>query len=143
MRKQKRPAPDVERLGLRAIEVADALGVSRSQAYELIASGEIPSIRIGRTGRRVPPDSLKQWIARQLAESKRTAPYASVVALGGNRFDRRHALPADWQAIEADLGRMPPSPLDQSSSIVRLLLDEGKQSSVNLVCVVARRRRAC
>lgn len=71
------------------------------------------------------------------------ARYASVVALGGNRFDRRHALPADWQAIEADLGRMPTSPLDRSSTVVRLLLDEGKQSSVNLVCVVARRRRAC
>jgi hypothetical protein len=51
---------------------------------------------------------------------------------GGNRFDRRHTLPADWQTIEPDLGRMPPSPLDRSSSIVRLLLDVGKRSSVNV-----------
>jgi excisionase family DNA binding protein len=54
-----------ERLMLRVTETADAIGVSRSKAYELIASGEIPSVRVGGC-LRVPVDALRAWIARQL-----------------------------------------------------------------------------
>jgi len=56
-----------DRLLLRPSEVADALGVGRSKAYELIASGVIPSIRLGSSVR-VPADALRTWIARQLVE---------------------------------------------------------------------------
>ncbi len=46
---------------MRPGEVADLLGVSRSKAYSLIASGRIPSIRI--TGSvRVPATELQRWI---------------------------------------------------------------------------------
>jgi hypothetical protein len=60
------------------------------------------------------------------------ARYASVLATGGTRFDRRHALPSQWKELEADLARLPASPLDRSSTIVRLLLDVDRQSNVTV-----------
>ena len=38
--------------------------------YELIASGEIPSVLVGGT-LRVPVDGLRQWVAQQVAERRR------------------------------------------------------------------------
>ena len=38
--------------------------VGRSTAYQLVASGEWPSIVIGRA-RRVPVEALKAWVAQQ------------------------------------------------------------------------------
>jgi len=49
------------RLLLRPEEVAQALGIGRSQAYSLLSSGEIESIRIGRS-RRVPVEALERWL---------------------------------------------------------------------------------
>jgi len=57
----------VDRLLLRPAEAAEAIGIGRSKVYELLASGELPSIRIGGTVR-VPVDALREWIDRQLAE---------------------------------------------------------------------------
>lgn len=37
-----------ERLTLKVEEAAEALGISRALAYELVARGEIPSLRLGR-----------------------------------------------------------------------------------------------
>jgi excisionase family DNA binding protein len=59
----------VERLLYRPAEVGEAIGVSRARAYELIASGVIPSIRIG-SSIRVPADALRNWIARQVDERR-------------------------------------------------------------------------
>jgi excisionase family DNA binding protein len=59
-----------DRILLRASEVADALGIGRSKAYELIAAGVIPSIRVG-SSIRVPIDALKAWTERQLTEATR------------------------------------------------------------------------
>lgn len=62
----------VERILLRPGEVAEAIGMSRSRVYELIASGEIPSVKIGNV-RRVPVDMLREWVARNVdaqAESR-------------------------------------------------------------------------
>ena len=56
-----------ERLLLRPSEAAEAIGVSRSKAYELIATGEIPSVTVGGC-KRVPVDALRQWIHRQITE---------------------------------------------------------------------------
>ena len=47
---------------LRAEEVARVLGIGRSKAYEMIARGELPSLRIGRLVR-VPRHALDRWIA--------------------------------------------------------------------------------
>lgn len=55
----------MDKLLLRPIEAAEAIGVGRSKVYELLASGELPSVRIGGSVR-VPVDALRAWIARQL-----------------------------------------------------------------------------
>ncbi len=47
----------LDRLLLRVTEAAETLGISRSKCYELIASGELPSIRIGQSVR-VPLQDL-------------------------------------------------------------------------------------
>jgi excisionase family DNA binding protein len=54
----------MENLLMRATEVAAALGVGRATAYELMASGELPTVRIGRSVR-VPRAELEQWVRRQ------------------------------------------------------------------------------
>ena len=53
-----------ERLLYRATEVAEAIAVSRAQAYSLIAAGVIPSIRVGNQIR-VSAEALREWIAKQ------------------------------------------------------------------------------
>lgn len=53
----------VERMLFRPAEAAQAIGVSRSRVYELINSGEIPSLKVGGV-RRVPVEKLREWIAR-------------------------------------------------------------------------------
>ena len=47
----------MEKLLLKPTEAADALGVSRSTIYELVAAGTVPSVRLGRSVR-VPVASL-------------------------------------------------------------------------------------
>jgi excisionase family DNA binding protein len=58
----------MNRLLLRPVEAAEAIGIGRSKVYALLASGELPSIRIGGSIR-VPVDHLRAWIDRQLAEN--------------------------------------------------------------------------
>ncbi len=62
-----------ERLLLRPEEAAQMIGVGRSRMYALLASREVPSVRIGRSVR-VPVEALRNWV-RQLRstgdESKR------------------------------------------------------------------------
>ncbi len=48
-------------------EAAELLRISRNLAYELVARGEIPSIRLGRIIR-VPRTALAQWLATESAE---------------------------------------------------------------------------
>jgi len=57
-----------QRLLLRPTEVADLISVSRSRAYELIADGTLPSIRMGGSVR-IPADALRAWIDEQLKKS--------------------------------------------------------------------------
>ena len=54
----------VTRLLLRPKEAADALGIGRSKCYALIASGELPSVRVGASIR-VPLAMLEKWIANR------------------------------------------------------------------------------
>lgn len=51
----------MDRLLLRPSEAAEAIGICRSRIYELLASGELPSIKIGGSVR-VPLDKLREWI---------------------------------------------------------------------------------
>jgi excisionase family DNA binding protein len=54
----------IEPLLLRANEAAIVLGIGRTKVFEMLASGELPAIRIGRCVR-VPKDRLERWIDEQ------------------------------------------------------------------------------
>ena len=65
-----RPAggrPAMTRLLLTVPEAAEALAISRSKLYELLASGAVASIRIDGS-RRIPLAALEEYISRLLAE---------------------------------------------------------------------------
>lgn len=49
---------------LRAEEVAGVLAVARSTVFELLRTGELPAVRIGRAVR-VPRKALDRWIEEQ------------------------------------------------------------------------------
>jgi excisionase family DNA binding protein len=51
-----------ERLLLRPEEVADALAVGRTAVFELIRTGELRSVKIGKS-RRIPADAVVDYIA--------------------------------------------------------------------------------
>ena len=57
----------MDKLLLRPVEAAEALGMGRSKVYELLPSGELPSIRIGGSVR-VPVDELQRWIRERLRQ---------------------------------------------------------------------------
>ena len=54
----------VERILYRPGEAAEAIGISRSRLYELMNSGEIPSVKVGNV-KRVPVDKLREWVEQQ------------------------------------------------------------------------------
>ena len=58
----------MDNLLLRAGEVAVALGVGRATAYELMKSGVLPSVKIGRSIH-VPRAALEQWVNDQTRQS--------------------------------------------------------------------------
>ena len=55
----------MDQLLLRPDEVASALGLGRSKTYQMLASGEIPVVRIGRSVR-VPAEALKIWVKQRV-----------------------------------------------------------------------------
>lgn len=57
----------MDKLLLRPTEAAETIGIGRSKVYELLASGELPSIRIGGSVR-IPLDRLREWIEHKCAE---------------------------------------------------------------------------
>jgi excisionase family DNA binding protein len=61
--KEARPKP----LLLRPAEASEMLGVSRAKCYELIASGQIPSVKLGGCVR-VPLEEFKTWVRDQVKE---------------------------------------------------------------------------
>ncbi len=57
-----------QRLLLRVPEVAKALGLGRTKVYELIATGELPVIRLGRAIR-VSVTALQKWVEEREKQS--------------------------------------------------------------------------
>ncbi len=55
-----------EPLLIRATEVSRLTGLSRSKTYELLQSGELPCVRIGKSVR-VPMRALREWIEERTA----------------------------------------------------------------------------
>ena len=52
----------MDKLLLTPIEAARALGIGRSKLYQLIQSGRLQSVLIGRS-RRIPKQALAQYVA--------------------------------------------------------------------------------
>lgn len=53
-----------QREWLKVPEVAEVLRIARSRAYELVADGEIPAVKIGRSVR-VNRKELDRWLEGQ------------------------------------------------------------------------------
>jgi excisionase family DNA binding protein len=51
----------MESLLLKADEVAQVLKLGRTRTFQLMSSGELPVVRIGRSVR-VPKDQLERWV---------------------------------------------------------------------------------
>jgi excisionase family DNA binding protein len=60
---------DTTRALLKPDEVAVELRISRAKVYELLASGELPSIKVG-SSIRVPSALLRTWIEDRLVASR-------------------------------------------------------------------------
>ena len=60
-------------------EAAQVLRISRNLAYELVARGELPAVRLGRVIR-VPRFGLESWIARQAGLPEAPPPVVSFTA---------------------------------------------------------------
>ena len=50
-----------QRLLLRIPEAAETLGIGRTKIYEMIATGELPTIRVGRAVR-ISVSTLQKWV---------------------------------------------------------------------------------
>lgn len=59
---------NTEQILLKPKRAFELLDISRSTGYALIASGELPSVRIGRAVR-VPVDALREWVKRQTEQN--------------------------------------------------------------------------
>jgi excisionase family DNA binding protein len=55
---------DVQHEYLKVPEVAQILRIGRSRAYELVANGTIPAVKIGRS-LRVSRKELERWLEEQ------------------------------------------------------------------------------
>jgi len=51
-----------EKLLLRVSEAAELLSIARSKAYEMVASGELPSKKLGGRSIRIPAKQLREWV---------------------------------------------------------------------------------
>jgi excisionase family DNA binding protein len=58
----------MDRLLLRVEEAAEYLSLGRSKTYQLVATGELPVVRIGRSVR-VPAAALRRWVEQQAEQS--------------------------------------------------------------------------
>jgi excisionase family DNA binding protein len=59
----------LEQLLLRADECAKVLGLGRSKVFMMLSSGELPSVRIGRSVR-VPAKALERWVEERCVEAE-------------------------------------------------------------------------
>jgi excisionase family DNA binding protein len=67
MSDQQQSTTHIEPLLIRVEEAARILSLSRSTIYQMLDSGELPSVRCG-TARRIPIASLHEWISKQLQQ---------------------------------------------------------------------------
>jgi excisionase family DNA binding protein len=63
-----------DRLLYKVDEAAAVLAVSRCRVYDLIMSGELPSVKIGGTRRRITRAALEEYVTRLAKEAAGPAP---------------------------------------------------------------------
>lgn len=66
--RDREPVPLSQRLLLRPEEVAAILGLGRSTIYELLRTGELSAVHIGRATR-IPARDLDRWIEQHSSGS--------------------------------------------------------------------------
>lgn len=54
----------MEKILVKPTEAAEMLAIGRTRIYEMLAAGEVPSIRIGRSIR-IPVAALNKWVEEQ------------------------------------------------------------------------------
>jgi excisionase family DNA binding protein len=59
----------MDKLLLRPAEAAEALGISRSRLYQMLAGGQLPVVRVGQS-MRVPVRELERWIGERLSAAE-------------------------------------------------------------------------
>ena len=62
----------LEPLLLKAADVGKLLGLGRSKVFAMVAAGQLPAIRIGRSVR-VPREALERWVREQTIEAEHLA----------------------------------------------------------------------
>jgi len=55
----------VEKLLIRPRDAAEILSISKSQVYVLVSSGQLPSVKLGRSVR-IPYQALVAWVDREV-----------------------------------------------------------------------------
>jgi excisionase family DNA binding protein len=65
------------RILYRPTEAAETLGLSRTRLYQLLAAGEIGSVKIG-TSRRIPAADLEAFVNRKRQEPAAVQPLRTV-----------------------------------------------------------------
>jgi excisionase family DNA binding protein len=78
---------------LRPTEVATVLGLGRSKVFQMLAAGELPTIRIGRCVR-IPRSGLEAWLAERTSPGSQPRPPAS-----------SHTGPVDFPECRCSLTR--------------------------------------
>jgi len=63
---------------LKPAEAAEMLAIGRTRIYEMLACGELPSLRIGRSIR-VPVAALEQWVEKRRTGAETRYPEDEVV----------------------------------------------------------------
>ncbi len=86
VRKQDRP-----RAYLTVTELSEELGISSRTAYYLIAKGEIPHVRVGRSIR-IYRDTLEEWRRGQEEASKKKGPVPAQVEAFDPSEGSTHAI---------------------------------------------------
>ncbi len=59
----------MEKLLLKVSEAGEMLGVGRSRMYEMLATKELPSCRIGKSIR-IPVKALDEWVEKQQSDDQ-------------------------------------------------------------------------
>jgi len=54
------------------------LGISRAKGYQMLASGELPAVRLGRAVR-IPREALEQWVRARTEGAQSSGEQATAV----------------------------------------------------------------